>query len=412
MVGLRIVLRRIEPAEELRQQVFRLQPGGVVTFGRSADNDFEVADPERKVSSRHGRIECMADGSLRAFDLGSLNGTLHDGVPIDAGQGLVLAPADRLQVGDFELLLSLEPDPVAQGVDLDATLSTADPARRAEQVLQQLATRHAELLASPAPVRAATLAVELRQGLADLPPETAAAVLRLCGKKLGGVGGKAAGAKRGGAEGGATEDAEAGALAALQALAAPLVPGQTLRSAADAQLFANLVRQYCDASVQWLGQSLQSRSLFAKEFGAEVTLVFQRTENPLKGLEAKELAQYLFDWSGPAGEHVRRHYLEAVLHDLAEHQLAVLASVREAVGQVVAQLAPARILAASQSERSWSLASRAARAWEAYEKLYAELFEERGKLFQQVISPAIQQGYLRQHERPAEGAEPQSEDSR
>jgi type VI secretion system FHA domain protein len=402
MVGLRIVLRRIEPAEELRQQVFRLPPGGVVTFGRSAENDFEIADPERKVSSRHGRIECQADGTLRAFDLGSLNGTLHDGAPIDPAEGLALAPADRLQVGDFELVLSLEAEPEAAVVDFEATLSTADPARRAELVLQRLLARHAELLAGPAAARAAALGSELRQAVADLSPESAAAVLRHCSKQLGGVA----------ARGDAVDDAESGALAALQALAAPLVPGQALRSAADAKLFAGLVRQYCDASVQWLGQSLQSRSLFAKEFGAEVTLVFQRTENPLKGLDAKDLAQYLFDWSGPAGEHVRRHYLEAVLHDLAEHQLAVLASVREAVGQVVAQLAPARILAASQNDRSWSLASRSARAWEAYEKLYAELFEERGKLFQEVISPAIQQGYLRQHERPADGAGPQSEDPR
>lgn len=405
------MLRRLEPAEELRQQVFPLVPGGVVTFGRSADNDLQLDDPDRKVSSRHGRIEYQADGGLRVVDLGSLNGTLHGGVPIDPAVGVVLAAHDRVQVGDFELELHLEPDPVAADEsDLDATLSAFDPGRQAEAVVQRLVRQHAALWAAGATDRPAALRAELQRALAGLPAATAATVLRRCAKLVGG--GAAAGLPAaGGAAAG--EDLGDAALAVLQALAGPLVPEQRLRSTADARLFGSLIRQYCEVSLHWLGQSLQSRSLFAKEFGAEVTLVFQRTENPLKGLDAKGLARYLFDWAEHSGEHVRRHYLEAVLHDLAEHQLAVLASVREAVGQVVAQLAPAKILAASQSDRSWSLASRAARAWETYEKVYAELFEERGKLFQEVISPAIQQGYLRQHERPASGEEtPKTEDPR
>jgi type VI secretion system protein ImpI len=389
MVKIRLTLRSSLGGEPLQQREFSLTAGGRVGFGRAQDNDFPIPDPEKKVSTRHGRIECRPDGRLCAVDAGSLNGTFRAGVPVDGVDGVVIASGDVLQVGDFDVTVELLPEVVVPE-ELDATMSVFDPEQRSALALQRLEKVFGEALADLPQIRAERLQAEVRRAVADLPPQHAQAVLESLARRVADP----------------DEPRPAGELSqvcleAMRGLAATLVPGSELRSPADAKRFAVLLQQVVVSALAWLGRSLRSRGVFAQEFGAEVTAMFQRTENPLKGLDGPELTAYLLDWTQNTSPEVRKHYLDAVLSDLAEHQMGLLAGVREAVGNVVAQLAPAKVMALAASDRGWSLASKSARAWETYEQLYAELFAERGKLFDEVISPAIQQGYLQQHQRPA-----------
>jgi pSer/pThr/pTyr-binding forkhead associated (FHA) protein len=73
----------------------------VTTVGRAPENDIqlEVLD----VSRRHARIEFDA-GMFQIIDLGSTNGTLLNGVPVDRS---FLRHGDRLTLGTVVLEFSL-----------------------------------------------------------------------------------------------------------------------------------------------------------------------------------------------------------------------------------------------------------------------------------------------------------------
>jgi predicted component of type VI protein secretion system len=320
---LQVQIRRAGDAAVLAQQSLSLASGGELTFGRAADNDIVVPDPERRVSSHHGRIRCDDTGTLHAVDAGSLNGTRLGGQPIDGERGRPLASGAVLTFCDFELQLDFAPE------------------------------------APPMPTSA------LEAHAVDEPGSHGLA---------------------------------GASLTALRALAARFVPCGSLETEADVQRLGAALGTLVDAATRWIASSVQSRVVFEREFGAEVTMLFQRSNNPLKELPPHELNRFLLDWREATPDATRQTYLDGLLHDLAEHQLGVLAGVRDAIGDIVARIAPERVMALSSQEGGWSLASKSARAWATYEKLYAELVHERDKLFHEVISPAIQQGYLQRHE--------------
>ena len=64
----------------LDEETHKLEGSGPWTVGRSQENDITVNDPN--VSRRHARIS-RADNGFVVEDLGSTNGTLLDGAPID-----------------------------------------------------------------------------------------------------------------------------------------------------------------------------------------------------------------------------------------------------------------------------------------------------------------------------------------
>jgi FHA domain-containing protein len=144
-------------------------------------------------------------------------------------------------------------------------------------------------------------------------------------------------------------------------------------------------------------QSLKGRAEFENEFGAEVTMVFQRSNNPLKGLDAKDLAARLFDWSAEGGAGEQQAQLEGLLRDLTQHQLGLLGGATEAIRSVMDRLRPEAIETLAQKDAGL-LTSKGAKSWEIYQKIYRELLEEKSRLFHEVISPAIRKGYLTVHE--------------
>ncbi len=70
-----------------------------ITIGRSARNDLCIPDPF--ASRVHAEVRREGDGYVLQ-DLGSANGTLFNGAP--AGGSIPLAPGDRIQIGETEII--------------------------------------------------------------------------------------------------------------------------------------------------------------------------------------------------------------------------------------------------------------------------------------------------------------------
>ncbi|MGH7818812.1 MAG: FHA domain-containing protein, partial [Candidatus Binatia bacterium] len=69
-----------------------------IVLGKQTDCDIVLSNP--KVSRRHARIAAR-NGGLYVEDLGSTNGTLLNGRPVDGERRL--APGDVIEVGPFRV---------------------------------------------------------------------------------------------------------------------------------------------------------------------------------------------------------------------------------------------------------------------------------------------------------------------
>lgn len=78
------------------------------TIGRRSDNDWVLPDPERFISSCHARIVCRG-GTFYVADQSS-NGTFINGSPQPIGSGMEqpLNDGDRLQIGEYEISVSVD----------------------------------------------------------------------------------------------------------------------------------------------------------------------------------------------------------------------------------------------------------------------------------------------------------------
>ncbi|MFV2089708.1 MAG: type VI secretion system-associated FHA domain protein TagH [Pseudomonadales bacterium] len=92
------------------------------TIGRAEGNTYVLPDPERFISSNHAAIEDRSDGFYLVDT--SINGTyVNDGdQPIGHGNAHRLADGDRIRIGEFELLVSLQ-DVISQSSQWPAQTS-------------------------------------------------------------------------------------------------------------------------------------------------------------------------------------------------------------------------------------------------------------------------------------------------
>jgi len=75
----------------------RVFPQGKAVVGRSRDADLQIDSND--VSRRHALIYC-SEGSVVVKDLGSTNGTMVNGYPVDT---TVVRPSDVIRIGSAHI---------------------------------------------------------------------------------------------------------------------------------------------------------------------------------------------------------------------------------------------------------------------------------------------------------------------
>jgi type VI secretion system protein len=122
---LTVVSYRRQPMAQPLSQRFDA-PG--VTVGRAPDNDWTLPDPDQLISKKHCAIR--SQGGRYTITDTSTNGVYINGSPQPVGNGRSepLADGDRLQIGEYEILVRL--DDVSPG--LAPPLPQAAPAARAD----------------------------------------------------------------------------------------------------------------------------------------------------------------------------------------------------------------------------------------------------------------------------------------
>lgn len=82
---------------------------GAITIGRGADNDWVLPDPERIISNRHCTIQ-YRDGEYFITDTSTNGVFVNDSEDrIERGESLKLHDRDHLSLGNYELLVRIEP---------------------------------------------------------------------------------------------------------------------------------------------------------------------------------------------------------------------------------------------------------------------------------------------------------------
>ena len=196
----------------------------------------------------------------------------------------------------------------------------------------------------------------------------------------------------------------------LDALAIQFV-GAPLRHAEDIDQFVERLREFATQALDWLARSMLGRAEFQRQFAAEVTLILQRSKNPLKGQGAESLGRTLLDWSSESERDKVYAQLANAIEDFSKHQLGLLEGVKEAIASIAERIAPDTIEALAAKDAG-IFANKKARAWTLYKQIFGEYFEENSKLFHEVISPSIRKGYLNSFDADRAGdARPDEESS-
>jgi type VI secretion system FHA domain protein len=123
-----LAYRNAPPPQALSRRFDRL--GGAL--GRAPGNELVLDDPGKYISRIHARIE-YRDGGYCLVDVGS-NPSLVNDRPVGAGRQVVLADGDRITIGDYQLVASVESEAAPKPQPLPPSPLQVDPAPRIDPV--------------------------------------------------------------------------------------------------------------------------------------------------------------------------------------------------------------------------------------------------------------------------------------
>lgn len=368
--------------------------GDRVTFGRIPGNTIQLTHNE--VSSKHGYLENRG-GMWWVVDDNSTNHTYLDGRELAPGMpGKPLRDGATLAIGPFCLVVLL----AGTSDEIDQTISHFDAQRFAERIVYDLPKLYARVADKPAEQRVRAMVDAIRSQTSELSAPHARAVLTLIEKRFA-LGGDHD-AQDEVADVAANEEFYRVGGEVLTSLSEHFLGKRSFRSASDAEKFGKRIEQALDITFDWFARSIASRAEFGEQVGADITGVFSLEGNPLKRADsASQVAEYLLDWESAQSSSQARAHLELAYRDLSMHQLGLLAGAQRAVQAVLERVSPAEIekLAASEGTAWLKMMPTGVRAWDYYRAAHKELVEESGKLFRELVSPAIREGYMRDFER-------------
>ena len=120
-------------------------------IGRERGCDFRIASAE--VSRRHCMLR-VRDGYVTVEDLGSSNGTLLNGEPVEGRQ--VVRPGDRLRIGPLTLVVEYQLTPEAidrllRGEGQDSVVTDVEVVAASDEVREAAPTEYVEEVEEAAP---------------------------------------------------------------------------------------------------------------------------------------------------------------------------------------------------------------------------------------------------------------------
>jgi type VI secretion system protein ImpI len=375
MLTLTITVRDDPAREPLQVEVQKTK----TVLGRAPTCDVVLDGRELGASGEHARIELLT-GVYYVFDQGSTNGTYFNGTRIRAHTSVPLSNGDKIYIGRWIIACTVispqtrrwrigsEVDAVARGVIAELVAAAAG----GEEALRAALRARAD--ATPPHERQALLA-QVEAGAPEGPVRAAVTseIERFD----------------------AVRDACYQAMTSLSL--AHTGREQPFERPEDVQRFFRLSDQALERMLEWIVGCISARRSFEDKFSAKVTRFFGLDTNPLKhALTPEQAGRYLLDWSEARDAEKIKTSLEQTLRDLTAHQLGVLAGSQHVVKSLLARLVPEGF--EKEAGGAWLAVSAKAKAWDVFCAAYNDLKENETKLFNEIVYPALRQGYLETHE--------------
>lgn len=386
-MSIKIVVSTANSADPASEQTFTKD---VISIGRTMGNDIVLPDVEKRVSSKHAKIEASG-GAYQLSDVGSVNGTFLNGKKIDKNRPVTIKNGDRIGVGSFQLVFTTSTD------NIETTKQHIDPTKAAERLTDQLAMEYAKTITRPPEERKAALREALREGLRVAGPDGGRAVLSLVRNRFRSA--PSSTQAEGEQEVSRQEQLYRSGYQSISNLSTHFLGSANFESGDDVQRFVRLIEQALDVTLEWVANCLKGRREFENQFQADLTLVFAKEGNPLKSTSnTNEMARHLLDWHSSRDLAQPKGVLESAFKDLTMHQLGMLAGVQDCLKALLQKLDPKVMEQAVLNKGGLFVKMNLAeKAWKEYQTRHAEIFQENSKLFNELIYPNIRKGYLAAH---------------
>ncbi|MBV8525377.1 MAG: type VI secretion system-associated FHA domain protein TagH, partial [Acetobacteraceae bacterium] len=147
------------------------------------------------------------------------------------------------------------------------------------------------------------------------------------------------------------------------------------------------------ALVSGLRQGLIARAGIKDLFRIERTIIRARGNNPLKFSADDDDALLALLGTGRRTGMGPAEAITDALRDMRLHELATIAAMQNAVRSLLGQMDPARIARENEASMALIPAQRKARAWDAYESLYARIVQALADDFDSVFGKAFARAY-------------------
>jgi type VI secretion system FHA domain protein len=376
-----------------------------VSIGRAVGNDIVLPDVEKRVSSRHARIDRGRE-CYELVDLGSTNGTFLNDKKVRANTNVPLKNGDQILVGLYYLRF------VGVGERPEKTIVVVDPSLKTAEIAEELPLLWARHAGEPPEVRRTAVQQFIQGAVASVGPENSRAILSQLQMRFRSQEGvvpqnRRTELRQKDDEIQRREELYKAGLKAFSELSNRFVGPEGFETAEQVERFWKLILQTFEVTLDWISKSLKGRKEFEGQFSADLTMVFGRQANPIKqGGGPEDIGRFLLDWRKPRSALAVREALDGAFKDLTMHQLGLLAGVQESLGAVLKRLDP-KVVENEAKEKGVGgmFASLDKRAWKHYSDIFAEIFSENSKLFNEMIYPNVRKGYLALHSESGPGGE-------
>jgi type VI secretion system protein ImpI/type VI secretion system protein len=410
--------------------------GGEFSIGRGSENDWVLPDPERFLSKRHCLL-AYRSGGWQIADL-STNGTFlnHDTAAIGHGAPRGLRDGDRLRLGEYEIEIRITEEAVRYGAADPFVSDPFAPAGSAGRFFGQDPLLRVEPEKAPLSPVGLLPSVSLPHDVDPLAPdpagfgfpgpvhadhsphlEDAIRLAPLARTPLPDDWDHDPILDHGGAMAAATEPAptaQAAEAVSPPRPAAPVSSAPAPASRSQDDLLAAFLRgtglpdarpadpaaamealgSAFRALVSGMRMALIARTAIKREFRIEQTMIRKRGNNPLKFSADDDDALRALLGAGRQTEMGPAEAVDDALRDIRRHELAMMSAMQTAMQALLSRFDPAKLrLTSERSGLNLMPLQKKARAWDAYEMLYAQINQALSDDFDDVFGKAFARAY-------------------